>query len=376
MEPAGFFKKLNTTKEELVNSYQQQPRRFIILSVALVLFVCLIFNIYFILDYVDPSITDQNMIARGIETPIKMILNGYLGHFFAFSYLGNLNWLMLPILLYFLVTIKQRTRWEIALFAFYLIAIALICVKGYFNRRYAVTLLPVTLTIVVYYLWEAMKFLRFLKLFKYIVFFILIVIFYNDIKYVFHLGKPKITIAEKIHEPLSYRLKMKIIKSYHSIDSITNLAFEKPQNIPIYTFYFFKNIVVSNFYLIYNRTLYFKSKPNEMIAYINQLKMNKEDRILNNNLPLQYYYTNKRGLYYWCEDDDYYTPKGKSKLLAKYQGAQLSKHLLNDLRCKYIFSFDVYNLYNMDWFNYLNNYCTVVFCDDSGYLLYKINPVE
>src|SRR3989339_662568 len=53
--------------------------------------------------------------VREIGTNYDLWLNGYLGIFFRFKMFGGLNWLAVPLFIYFLITIKKRKRWEIAM---------------------------------------------------------------------------------------------------------------------------------------------------------------------------------------------------------------------------------------------------------------------
>ena len=94
---------------------------------------------------------------RGIRTNIDLWLNGYLGIFFRFKNFGVLNWLAFPLFFYFLITIRKRERWEIALGLVLSISFIFICIKGYANYRYQLTLHPILLTIIFLFGWQVLK---------------------------------------------------------------------------------------------------------------------------------------------------------------------------------------------------------------------------
>jgi hypothetical protein len=95
--------------------------------------------------------------SRAIETPVKLWLNGYLGLFFRTKMFGFLSWLMIPILIYFLFTMKNKKQWQRALFLVYFLSVILVAIKGYRNYRYALTLYPFTIGVVVWFSWDYLK---------------------------------------------------------------------------------------------------------------------------------------------------------------------------------------------------------------------------
>ena len=88
---------------------------------------------------------------------MELWLENYLGLFFNFKHFGNLNWLAIPLLIYFLITIKKRKRWEMAiLFVFFLSCLSL-GIKGHGYPRYLFTLYPFTLTLIFLFGWELIR---------------------------------------------------------------------------------------------------------------------------------------------------------------------------------------------------------------------------
>jgi len=88
---------------------------------------------------------------------MELWLKRYLSLFFDFEYFGNLNWLAIPLLIYFLVTIKKRKRWEMAIAFVFIISCLLLEIKGGFWPRYIFTLYPFTLAAIFLLGWEYLK---------------------------------------------------------------------------------------------------------------------------------------------------------------------------------------------------------------------------
>ena len=89
---------------------------------------------------------------------MELWLENYLSLFFNFKLFGNLNWLAIPLLIYFLVTIKKRKRWEIAIaFVFIFSCLFLSSKKGQGNPRYLLTLYPFVLSTIFLLGWEYIK---------------------------------------------------------------------------------------------------------------------------------------------------------------------------------------------------------------------------
>ncbi len=88
---------------------------------------------------------------------MELWLKRYLGLFFDFEYFGNLNWLAIPLLIYFLVTIKKRKRWEMAIAFVFIISCLLLEIRRGFWPRYIFTLYPFTLAVILLVGWEYLK---------------------------------------------------------------------------------------------------------------------------------------------------------------------------------------------------------------------------
>jgi len=84
-------------------------------------------------------------------------LKRYLGIFFDFGDFGSLNWLAIPLFVYFFITLKKRKRWEIALAFVFTLSFILFSIKAQDYTRYLFTLYPFTLAAIFLYGWEFIK---------------------------------------------------------------------------------------------------------------------------------------------------------------------------------------------------------------------------
>ncbi|MGE5342955.1 MAG: hypothetical protein ACM3SY_15885 [Candidatus Omnitrophota bacterium] len=132
---------------------------FALTALVIVLVSILVYwQVYPTIDQVShPSLRTSPSYWQEIETPGKKLLNGYLGIFFRFKSLSNINWLIVPLLIWFLVTAKKRERWQLALMFVWLVTLIFIGVKGYTNNRYQLTLFPFTSAATLFLLWQFLE---------------------------------------------------------------------------------------------------------------------------------------------------------------------------------------------------------------------------
>lgn len=131
---------------------------FIIITILTSLLI--LFAVYSIIDKKTGNPSTPEKAAeqlKEIETPGKKWLNGYLGIFFRFKYLGNINWLIIPLLVYFFLSRKKLQRWQLALLFAWSLTVLFIAIKGYTNYRYQFTLFPFTATVILLLLWDILK---------------------------------------------------------------------------------------------------------------------------------------------------------------------------------------------------------------------------
>lgn len=300
--------------------------------------LALLLVLYYIQIHIDERVTDINLIYRRIETPTKLVLNGYLGHFFNFKYLGNLNWLIIPFGIYAVVKLHFfDTPWKKALGLSYLMALLLISVKGYFNARYQLTLIPLTLPTAVLFISLYIQENNLTKYKFHIVLSLFLLIFINTaIGFMFMQQKTEKTVSEG-----NGGLMNKLMLPFKTLSRIENKQ---------------------------------KSTAYPVIDFIRSLP--KEDKVLVNNLPMLYYYTKKSGTYYWCGDDTYYTDKGRSLLMENRSIDQMRQFISDTLGCKYLLSSDYYNQHSEKFNEFVHTYCKPVFMDNGEFVLYEITAIK
>jgi hypothetical protein len=135
-------------------------KKHIITCLAVVFISTLVlFLVYTIIDKKHPKeIQTQEEYLGDIETPAKKWLNGYLGVFYRFKQLGNINWLIIPLSIWFFTTKKiKKERWHWALLFAWGLAVVFIGIKGFYNSRYQLTLFPITSTMVLFLSWKFLE---------------------------------------------------------------------------------------------------------------------------------------------------------------------------------------------------------------------------
>lgn len=300
--------------------FQSKYFPFIIFSMVY-LTVCAV--IYYLID--SPFYgSDINLVNRGIDSPLRLWLNGYLGVFFGFRFLGTLNWLVIPLVICYLITEKNYSRWVSALFLLYAVSIAIIISQGYFNMRYQITLLPLTVSMVIYFSWiySERSTWRNGKYFLPVLFFMVTI--FNDYKYFANPDKKNVPVQSK---------------------TTANTK---------------------------NYSNWLKPLSPQLLDFIRQMPVNMDSKMLVNNVPFYFYYTDLPGVYYWCQDDIYYDACGPKQLMKLYQDKALSDYLLKELRCRYILTIALYDGYSQMFDQYVTQYCNPVYSDSNGYRIFEI----
>ena len=109
----------------------------------------------------------------------------------------------------------------------------------------------------------------------------------------------------------------------------------------------------------------------EMVNFVNRLELPPKTKILNNNLPFLYYYTNKPAVYYIAELDIYYNQTGKHQLTYNNSTNNLENFIKNELKCYYILSSHTHNQYNYIFKKFLETKTDLIF-QSGDFLFYKI----
>lgn len=298
-----------------------------ILIITLLSFAAVIAVNYFIYGLLTSKTphADVNLEARGIETPIKLILSGYLGLFFGFKYLGLVNWLVIPLFLLFIWIVKPVfSREQKAFLLLIVLSFGLIALKGYFNQRYQLTLVPLVFLFIFLFIWKIFTHLNNPFYLREIT---MIFILLNSAFYTYHL----------LYGP---RVQEKIEQIF-------------VENIP-------KPSIAENFKTVH-----------ELTDFVDSIEVTQA--FLVNNLPDFYYHTNKKGLYYWCQDDFYYSGKGITRIFENRTDEEVLLYLKKNLNCHYIYTMEIYNKYSVRFEKFLNTYCTLIAKDRENKQLFVIN---
>jgi hypothetical protein len=300
---------------------------FVILAIAIIALV------YSEIEKVIPN-ADTNLAARNIESTTKLILNGYLGVFFGFKYLGNISWLVFPLgIIYYQICQPKLERKHWAMLFFFTISFLLIAAKGFFNPRYQLTLLPFLVFFVFYFLWNIFEKLE-NKPLKYIGSFIIIIIVFTNFY--------KEVLGERFTKKLKSVFDKENIENQIINDDIKNESFEDLH----------QDIFVE-----------------DVLIFMEE--MDYSDYFLVNNLPDFYYKTSKKGHYYWCGDDDFYSSEGKKKIFTDKSSEEILKYF-KEINCDYIYTYESYVNYNKVFDEFLIQNCELIAKDKENKLLYQI----
>ncbi|NIM15930.1 MAG: hypothetical protein GTO45_28350 [Candidatus Aminicenantes bacterium] len=282
---------------------------------AMLIAVLVLHLVYQTIDQrVREEIETKEEYVGDIETTGKKWLNGHLGLFFRFKYLGNINWLIIPLLIWFFVSKarKKLERWQMALVFVWLFTVLLIAVKGYANPRYQLTLFPITSVMVLFLLW---KFLEDKKKYTRIFCF-------------------------------SFVAVMCIFNILHYFDN-----YKATWNL---------RVALSNPYF-----------PQDLVNYLNTSKdINDESRVFVINQPIFYYHTQKKGVDYLSPYAVFAWIEFRKKVGSRRKAFRLLKkaYKVNYILLKAIHK-RFYRSIMLEEF--LNCECKLV-REDNGWLLYKL----
>jgi hypothetical protein len=266
---------------------------------------------------------------RGLDNTLKLWLHGYLGQFFHFTVMGFLSWLMLPVYFYILLNGRILRKEVVGSILFIFLFAILVSVKGFFNHRYIITLLPIYTVLVFLFVGSYFK---------------------KRIQFV-NPYKPLFTFA--------------------LFCSLSILSFSFISNNTQYDW----NALKNKYYLWVASKAKAKKKirksltPFESINFLRDIKI--ETNVFVNELPIFYYLTDLKGVYYNPLYDFYYTANGKVNLLENRTDDQVVDYITDSLHCKYIFTSESKNRFNSRFEKILKqNYDTL--SKDSYYLLYVL----
>jgi len=138
----------------------KNKKHIIVCLLAVFISILVLHLVYTIIDEKHPEeIQTKKEYLGDIETLGKKLLNGHFGVFSRFKQLGNINWLIIPLLIWFLTTkkTKKTERWQWALLFVWGLTVVFIGIKGYYNFRYQLTLVPITSAMVLFLSWKFLE---------------------------------------------------------------------------------------------------------------------------------------------------------------------------------------------------------------------------
>lgn|GEM_PF-7073587 len=293
-----------------------------IYTLAFAALSALVISLVYYIGSISVENPDTNLAARNIESPQKLLLNGYLGLFFGFKYLGNINWLLIPLFSYYLYKKNfklSRAQW--ALVAFFSLAFVLIAFKGFFNFRYAFTLMTFCI--------------------------LMVVLLVNSI------AKDH---SKKLFNSLALILILCNLYGFQN-EMLSVRARAKMQSV----------LIESKEEIIEEAGV--GTKVENLLHELQESKIG--DIILVNNLPDFYYHTNRKGLYYWSGDDLFYDQNGRS-MLFKDRTSQDVKEFLASINCSHIYTHATYKGYHERFDQFLIDDCELEIEDEEGRQLYRV----
>ena len=232
----------------------------------------------------------------------------------------------------------------------YGLTVMVIAAKGYFNARYKITLLPISIGFLMWQLWDwlgskpgprlrvaVLGFLIIAGLGNNTVFFIGN-FFENDVN-----GREdREALPERLN--VSERVRAVLASTYNRAqEKVDNhLDFDVKDRGPAY----------------------------DILQYVDSIET--PGYILVNNLPMVYYYTNKQGVWYWCGNDLYSVEAGEFTLLRERTLEESRAFVRDSLGCSHVFSFHKYDLYNEKFHEFVTTQCDEEYRDRSGFVLYRV----
>jgi len=276
---------------------------------------------------VSPAGLDKALFERGIATPSLLWMNGYLGGFFNLRHLGNLGWLVVPMLLWALWNSARLAPWQRGLAALTVLSVAVIGGFGGFNYRYALTLLPLFTIGAYLLLWYAFD----------------------------HYGHTR-------RERMVFVVLLLVVGAWNTLlalDHRSRLVGKAP---------------AAGGGSTKERTLRdrFDTGPRDLDAWLTQAGSAAGDTILVNNLPEFYYNTKRPGAYYWCGSDQLFLADGPHFLFKDRTDAMVAAYLRDSLHCTAILSTRDLSGYEPRFEQFLSTYGELASESGRGYTLHRI----
>lgn len=267
------------------------------------------------------------LFERGIGSPLLKVLNGYLGVFFNLRFMGNTSAWALPLLVTMLLHWRRLQPGERGAALFLPLAALIIGGAGGFNYRYALTLLPAMIAVVMVLTDRGMQ----------------------------RRGMP-MAWRSAVHIAL---VLATVVNTRLAIDLGQRMAMEDPvdrarleRDGPFYT--------------------KFDTGPKNLDEWLSAAGVGPTDKVLVNNLPVYYYTTRRPGLYYWCGSDQAFGPTGAFPIFRDRTDDEVVRYMADTLHTRYIFSDRNLSRYDLRFERFLETHCDLLAEDEKHHTLHRL----
>ncbi|MCB0795071.1 MAG: hypothetical protein KDB88_10070 [Flavobacteriales bacterium] len=278
----------------------------------------------------DPTGIDASLFERGISSPLLMWVNGYLGTFFNYRYVGVVAWMGIPILVSGLARWSDLNKVERGLSLCILLSVSIIGGMGGFNYRYAYTLFPLIIIMVFVSLHKAFDHFGYSRRERMIMLSSIVAL--NTLCLVMAMDH---RIRVKQHDP-----------TFRSPDTSSGPLGER-----------------------------LNTAPDDLDAWFGSLGIAEDDRFLVNNLPVFYYRSDHYGTYYWAGSDQLYQANGTAFLFKDRTNEQVQAFLIDSLNITYVLSTRELTAYSDRFEEFLERSCTLIGEEKRGHTVHAIHPI-
>lgn len=257
-----------------------------------------------------------DLVNRSIDPPLRNILNGYLGTFFYFKYIGGIIWIILPAA--FVLFLRKRVSWannHLLWIIPVVIMVLFIALKANINYRYHLTVFP---------------------LFTCIAFWFLALIFKEE------------------------HIRNNVFKGVIVLQILNSLLFTVVDFYPRYKDRLAGSVKGS-------------SKASGVFEYVEK-HLGIDDKVYVDNLPEFFVHTRQTGLFGWSGNREYFDVHGKHAFPVDIGSNSLRRMLADTLHCNYFFVHENLKQYRGGFQDFLDEQTTCVYADSSGYRLHALIP--
>lgn len=271
---------------------------------------------------------DKDLFERQIGSPLLLWMNGYLGPFLHLDYQGILNWLALPVLLWWSVRPPGGDRRYRAVGILVIISAGVIGAFGGFNPRYGFTLYPVVLAVVFLGAWRLMMYWEVPPRRRMVVLASLVALQYFNVS------------MDVLYRVRAWRIeKMEAART-------------APQGIG-------------------NAS----GKTLGVQEWLDQAGIGASTTVLVNNLPQFWYGAARKGLYYWSGSDLLYGAQGPELLLERRTEDEAAHFLADSLGCRYVLTTGDLSGYGERFRPFLEDRCSLVALGPQNLQLFRIRDL-